>query len=316
MSLLVVATRDPQEQGIYPLSSYLCYLYTSLVSRLSPLPHWVSGKKRKSRLTWGSYQWEVAYWKWVWPVLCMCVTCQLEASLDLDRQINSKQTVGGGSKGLRICERMLDFPMYANRANSIGLWLLQTSLQISWISRLQITGIVVSRILILIPISIMSHHSNASRDIWRDFSVLANTNIYMYIHIYMYLYIYIYIYVCKYQEICIYIWTYICVYLDIYIHTFKIQEICWQEFRAAEHVFVCRVCQCSVAHVRVYMCVCACVLQCPAAAARRRSVTVHPVPKKLSWAVADLIYGRPATVIKSTYSHQIDVRGSNLGRTR
>ena len=60
ISLLVVATRDPQGKCIYPLSSYPCCLSTSLVSRLSLLPHWVSGKKRRSRLTWGSYEWEVA----------------------------------------------------------------------------------------------------------------------------------------------------------------------------------------------------------------------------------------------------------------
>ena len=47
----------------------------------------------------------------------MCVADQLEASLDLDGQINSEPNVGGGSKGLRICELVLDFLVYANRAN-------------------------------------------------------------------------------------------------------------------------------------------------------------------------------------------------------
>ena len=56
----------------------------------------------------------------------MCAIGQIKVSVDLDLQ--SEQTVGEGSEGLRICERVLDFPVYANRVNSIGLLFLSTSL--------------------------------------------------------------------------------------------------------------------------------------------------------------------------------------------
>jgi len=170
-------------------------------------------------------------------VLQMSVTCLLCVcdwliwSVTGPGQADSQWTdCGRGVKGVEDLRTGARFPVYANRANSIGLWLLWTSLlEISRIVRLRITGIVVSRIAILIFISTMSNRWISSRDIWRDLSVLANciflcmficqTCLPTWIPSYIYSYIYIYIHVYTYIEIHIHVWIYICIYLKIYIHT-------------------------------------------------------------------------------------------------